>query len=252
MKNEFRKSNSKMNKISSAIKCENCKQILKSPVSLPCGHTICQKHTTDNTKSFAICITCEIEHEIPENGGFPVNLAINRIIESEIDTFDFGKEHNEAKESCAKLDELLMKVEQTLNDPFNLTYDAIECLKNDVQLKGERMKLEIEKKMACCFKKLDDYKLNCKSHLKTSEYLKEAERFVKENDFTRTQLNEWLGILDMMKWNEPEWRRIKNESRKKIETIQNELSRFETDMLLQKRYDEIRAEIEQDFGEFSS
>jgi hypothetical protein len=238
-----------MNKISGAIKCVNCQHILESPVVLPCGHSICKKHSTD-VKGPIICITCEIDHEIPKNGSFPPNLGLAKMIESEISKLDFGIEYKDAKGSCEKLDDLLNKIEETLNDPYNFTHEAIEYLKNVVQQKGEEMKLEIDEKMNRCFVKLDEYKANCKTSFKTSEYLKEAERFVQVRESSRKQLNDWLASLDKIKLNESEWKRIKGECEKKIVSIQSELERFKVEILLQKRYEEFRDEIENYFGKF--
>jgi hypothetical protein len=238
-----------MHKISNAIKCENCRHILESPVFLPCGHSICKKHST-GVKETVICNTCEIEHELPKNGSFPLNLGLAKIIDSQIGSLDLGKEHKEAKKTCKKLEDLLKKFEDTLNDPYNFTHEAIEYLKSVVQLKGEEMKMEIDEKMNRCIKKLDDYKINCKSSFKAKEYLKESERFRQVKNSCRKQLNEWLDILDEIKVNEPEWKRIKRESEKKIEKIQKELSRFIVELLLQKRYGSFRVEIEKNFGKF--
>jgi hypothetical protein len=252
-----------MKKILSAIKCQHCKDILESPVVLPCGHSICDKHF-NNHKGTIICIECEIDHEIPKNGiSFPPNFELTKLLESEIGNLDFGIVHKDAKESCEKLDDLLNIVEHTLNDPFNFIYEAIEYLKNVVQLKGDspflnfhlltleqEMKLKNDGKMKRYFTKLDEYKNECKSKLNSSEYFDEAYRLEQEKDSCREQLNEWLDILDEIKLNESEWKRIKVESEKKMKSIQNELARFKVYLLLQKRYGEFRNDIEKDFGKF--
>jgi hypothetical protein len=238
-----------MNKISNAIKCVNCKHILDTPVSLPCGHSICKKHST-GVKEPVLCYSCGVEHQLPRNGEFPQNLGLTEIIEAQIGSFDFGKEYHEAKQSCEQFDELLTKIEHTLNDPFHFTHDAIEYLKNVVQLKGEQMKHEIDMKMSSSFQKLDEYKNECKSKCKTIEYLQEATRLGQEKDANRKQLNEWLVTLNEFKFNDSVWKMIKNESEKKIESVQNELDRFKASSLLQNRYGKFRVEIEEELGNF--
>jgi hypothetical protein len=104
-----------------------------------------------------------------------------------------------------------------------------------VQLKGEEMKMEIDDKMNHCFVKLDEYKADCKTSFKTSDYLKEAERIAQVRDSSRKQLNDWLIALDKIKLNEPKWRRIKGECETKIVSIQNELKRYKVEFLLQNR-----------------
>lgn len=148
------------------------------------------------------------------------------------------------------MNDLLNEIEDTLKDPFNFTHEAIEFLKNVVQLKGEEMKAEIKKKMDHCLKKLETYKGECKSGFKTNEYLKESNRFFHEKESTRKQLDEWLNTLNEIKFNESEWKRIKSESATKIDIIRNELDRFKAEVLLQRRYGEFRAEIEHNFDKF--
>jgi hypothetical protein len=145
-----------MNKLSNAIKCVNCRQALNSPVLLPCGCSLCKKHTID-VKGPITCYSCEIDHPVPPNGGFPHNKALDDIIDAQICNLDFGKEHQEAKHSCENLDELLSKIEELINDPSNFTYEAIGCLKSVVQLKGEEMKMKIDEKMTNFISKLDEY-----------------------------------------------------------------------------------------------
>jgi hypothetical protein len=120
-----------MNMISNAIKCVVCKHVLTSPVLLPCGDSVCKKHTID-AKGPILCTTCDIEHQIPPNGGFLANKGLAEIIAAQIGNIDFGIEHRQAKYSCQHFDELLAQIEDILKDPYNFTYEAIGCLKNIV------------------------------------------------------------------------------------------------------------------------
>jgi hypothetical protein len=81
-----------MDKVKKAIKCVNCLEVLKSPVLLPCSHSICDKHLTDGDKETIKCGLCKVDHLIPENEiGFPKNQALEDVIASNIDSFNFGK-----------------------------------------------------------------------------------------------------------------------------------------------------------------
>ena len=55
-----------MDKVKKAIKCVNCLEVLKSPVLLPCSHSICDKHVTDSDKETIKCGLCKVDHLIPE------------------------------------------------------------------------------------------------------------------------------------------------------------------------------------------
>jgi hypothetical protein len=205
-----------------------------------------------------LCYLCCIEHPLPKSGQFPPNLAIAEVIEANVCGLEFGKEHTEAKESCMRLDDCLTKIEHMLIDPFNFIYEAIEFLKNVIQLKGDSTKPNNviishyhSETMALGLERLDKYKSECKSKLKSSEYLKESKRFEQEIEATRKRLNEWLNTLNEFKWNEDEWRKIKRKSERTMKRMQIDLMRFSDFHLLQKRYNEFRFQIEQAYGKFA-
>jgi hypothetical protein len=237
-----------MNKLSLSVKCVNCHHILESPVFLPCGDSICKKHTV-NCQGPILCHSCEIEHPIPTNGGFPISKAIAGVIDAQIACLDFGTEHKESKESCEHFDELLTKIDEILKSPYNFTFEAIGYLKNVVQIKGEEMILKINEKMDRMISKLEEYKIECKNGFSKSEYVVKSDNFVEEIGAARKDLEKWLTILDEIKFNEKEWIRIKNESNKSIELFEKKLVEFKTD-LFPKRFGEFRDEIEKDFGKF--
>jgi hypothetical protein len=138
----------------------------KSPIILPCGHSICKSHS-NNAKGHVICNSCGIEHPLPsktasKQGGFPLNEALARITQVEIGSLDFGETHKEAMKSCAQLEKLLDSIESVLKEPTNFTNEAIGSLECVVQLKGEEMKMKIDEQMNQMFVKLNEYKNECK------------------------------------------------------------------------------------------
>lgn len=62
------------------------------------------------------------------------------------------------------------------------------------------------------FAKLDEYKEERKKSLKESEFLSKSEEFVLEKEASRSELNKWMAILNQIKFNENEWKRIRSES----------------------------------------
>jgi hypothetical protein len=239
-----------MNKISSAIKCVNCKNVLQTPVLLPCSHSICKKHVTDDDKGAAIfCNNCGLEHSIPQNG-FLLQEALAKIIDSQIFNLNFGKDHQEANEACTKLDECLNIFQQLLKDPLNFTHEVILSLKNVVQLRGEEAKLKIDEKMNNFFDKLEEYEKDCKKALKTSEYVAKSKKLNLQNEVIRKELDKWQEYLDKINFNKQQWGKIKSESENVIKHLKSQQRHFENDLLLQERFDQFRDEIAQEFGEF--
>jgi hypothetical protein len=238
-----------MNQLSDAIKCVNCRNVLEKPVSLPCGCSICEKHT-QNVSGAILCCSCEIDHKLPDNGRFPPTKALNKILEAQFSTIDFGKEHNGAKLMCSRLEELLANIDNIIKDPFNFTYEVIEYLKNVAQLKVDETKLQLDNNLACLITKLDEFKAKTKENFKSFEYLSQANELSAAKESTRLELNKWLFTLNELKLNEPEWKRIKNESKNTIERFKFELEKFKGESLLENRFDKFRDEIENKFGEF--
>lgn len=180
-----------MNKIISAIQCVNCREILDSPIILPCSHSICKKHCEQSIK----CFKCGSDHDIPKDG-FPSFKALAKIIATNIDKLDFGNVHKTAKKSCEAFEELLKEIENLLKDPFHLTHERISDLKNTIQLKGEEIKLMVDQKMKEMWETLDDYERQCKDYLSSSKYATVSSKFDLES--SQHQLNKWTETLNKL------------------------------------------------------
>jgi hypothetical protein len=191
-----------MDAILNAIKCAICKQVLDSPVLLPCSHSICKKHTdTDINGGLILCHECDREHPKQE---FPSNYALATIIASKIDKLDLGKDHKTAKESCEKLETVIKQFEQLLNDPNNFTHEEIDELERKLQLKREELKKQIDDEFDKIYDKLEEHKQKCKKHLTTNEYMVQSNKISEETEKVRVELREWLRVLNEVNMsNEP-------------------------------------------------
>lgn len=54
------------------IKCLICKNKLNEPVFLPCGHTVCKKHTVNSSVSCTLCLKTFVS---PDEGFISNKLA---------------------------------------------------------------------------------------------------------------------------------------------------------------------------------
>ena len=118
-----------MDRILNIIKCVNCESTLSSPVLLPCGHSVCKKHASN--ESSIRCGKCGQDHSVPPNC-FHENEAIAVLIETDI---VFGETYHKAKQDCTHLGNLHDKIENLLKDPNFFIYEKINDLKNEVQIK---------------------------------------------------------------------------------------------------------------------
>lgn len=243
-----------MEKISNAIKCVHCKLILKYPVILPCGHSACKKHV-DELDSPIICIKCSLEHPIATANNsnsntnllhqqqFPPNKDLEEIIAAQIGELDFGKEHNTAKMSCEKLDELIRQLDVLLNDPNHFTHNEIDDLKNAVEIKGEELKALIDDCVSTLVAKMAAYKCECKAYLGSKEFASVAGAVEEVKREAKVELNEWMVRLDRLRIDEAAWKRITEESEEK----RSSLVIYERDLkeeLLLNRFGHLKIEVE--------
>ena len=223
-----------MEKIMKAINCPECKQILETPVFLPCQHSICQRHVTEKKSGDILkCAKCGIEHEIPKSG-FPVMEALCEIIEAQIGSIDFGYVHKEASESCDRLARFIQDMDYLLKDPTAYTYDEISNLKNRVHRKSEQLKLKIDEETEKLLNKLNEYKNLCDNSLTTESYLNEKIKYeLSKNDFL-TRLSSWKSQLADMKVDENKWRQITQSSNEKIRELEDSIKSYKENLLLKE------------------
>jgi hypothetical protein len=239
-----------------AIKCVNCRKVLVSPVSLPCGCSICLAHThdlTNTTTTTILCYKCEIDHPISQsknNPTFRPQPALAEIIKLKIDQFDFGQEHTEAQNVCTRLDELLVSIDLILNDPFNFAFEAIECFTNEAHVNVETIchtknhnKKEL-KQLNQLIKILDSYKDDCRIYYKSKEYLGASDAFKRDKEKCRGELDTREVTLKKFELNVPEWTKIKIEGEKALKYFEAKLDNFKYDYVLLKRFNWYRNQVE--------
>ena len=184
-----------MDRIRNAIKCGICREILESPVILPCYHTICKNHVSNQHNGVIRCQQCGDEHQIPTNGFHP-NNSLQEIIEAEIANLELGSVHKEAKTSCESFEKALKEFEVLIKDPNFFTHEKISELKNSVQLKGEELKLIIDEEMKKFIDQLDEYERKAKEYLSSHEFKEESKKLYSELKLAQSNLDSWLERLN--------------------------------------------------------
>lgn len=152
------------------IKCPICKEILNLPVMLPCGHTICKNHVdkaTENKETKIMCNLCNEFYVIPTSG-FVTNRVLNSLLENETKMVYFGNNikssYNSAKETFESFEKLLDEFNRIKNDPEMKIHTVINELINDVDLRREYFKQEIDKKALAMIEKLNEFEKDCKAN----------------------------------------------------------------------------------------
>jgi hypothetical protein len=227
-----------MEKILKAAKCIDCQCILRSPVLLPCGISVCRSHTTSQPLAYA-CPSCHIDHAIP-NDGFTSNNTCDALIETY-----FGEKHQRAFDSCRKLS-------ATIDEFFALTHDdnsaarvideSIGELRAKARAKAERLKVEIDERVARLDDQLDAYQRECKNNVlfvRSASVLREIEANFEEK---RIVVDEWLIELNssLEEESKVKWEAIGERCETEARELFSQLNEAKN-VLLMNRFNEFKA-----------
>lgn len=227
-----------MSEILNWLKCDNCENTLSLPVSLPCGHTICKEHT-ETTDEQILCVQCNVYHA---NKGFSVNKKFSQIA-SQLTSISFGPEHKNAKKSCETLRDLVTQIDLLIRDPKFYTHEEISVLKNRVHLKSEQIKEEVERRTQKLLDQLEEYEKNCDQILKSSDHESNCKSMQLVKDISHTELEKVSSVLNELKFDETEWKKIQLESDKRSEDLRQKLNVFKNSLLLND-YEQKKQEVE--------
>ena len=192
-----------------SVKCNKCFNRLEKPVILPCGNPICDKHQHEDNKKTIYCSVCDLDHEIPPNGGFIRISFFEKLIEKNIDCVNLRDEYKAADEKIKQFPDLIERFEKLKSDPKNIIYDKINELKADIDLRREELKNQIDKEALEFIKKLDEYEADCKTNLSSIKAeIENNEKLIE----LKEDLNRWREQMNNFKGDDESWKKIYKES----------------------------------------
>ena len=211
--------------------CKECNLFFESPICLPCGDTICQKHIESDIYN---CFICKKEHPRPEYG-FPLNNVVLKLMRQ-------GSHLNETKRMVVNsLNELklVLKKHDSIK-PNEIITDYYRNLKDKVELHQQELIDQIKTKSDSLKKKLDEMEYECKSnqHYKINKLNSENQ-------------------LDMKIFLWENQLRLPNISEKKIDNLFDEINELslkienERSKILNERLIHFKPSDDLSFGDFS-
>lgn len=223
-----------MNIILNTLKCKNCLEILSQPVLLPCGHYICKSHTQIEKQEQVTCLKCGTAHSSKES--FFVSNDLSDLIAAQLASLDFGTNHKESIKSCEELRNQLKLNDLILDDPDYFIHESVQELKCKVQLKSEKLKLQIDDITQELLDELDEFKARCEENYKNAgtkneTFEKFEKKFKRLNEDVKVRVNNWSNVLNELRVNEAKWREIKVECEKTIEDLRAKVERFQRELL---------------------
>ena len=218
-----------MSRITDIFKCNSCEGLLKHPVTLPCGDSVCKEHIdrlfhagapSTNIK-FAFCKKCNEKCIIPQNG-LKINATLDMLLQREIEKLNLNK-YQEAKKSCLAL-------RGVINEYDNIKSEPRGKINKDFQ----KLRLQVDSIRKAIKNKVDELANEMIDDLTQSE--ETSFRFTATNarvifkDFgeIKQQLNAWITELDKYEVDEAYCKEVLNYTTNEMPFIKGELTSLDT------------------------
>jgi len=182
----------KFEKISSFFNCQFCQSILKDPIILPCGESVCQVHTEEICESE--CSFCSEKHQSPEHG-FPINKFAQNQLQFGLNMTNLNfNQFIHCKKTVDGLNKDLKEVEVLRNDPENYISDYFDELTRQVDIRRETLLKEIHQYSDELIQKITKLKQDCFANSKNPSITTKS---IDEINTKLTNLNIMLNSLEV-------------------------------------------------------
>lgn len=214
------------------IECPICRCILERPVVvLPCGHSVCKKHTISNCywerKEKVTCPVCLVEHDVPERG-FVANWLVESLIVRHFDELDFGADYRAASLWLCELKQLCEDLERIRERPDVRIEKVLTKMRNRISLMMEREKLSEfkSKRGAILLAELDVYEKSCIGFVKSRRYAfpNETDNLIRP---IKRHLDWWETEMNTFRRDVTRWRTIQRQAIDKYLLLKQEMQRVE-------------------------
>lgn len=217
-----------MELIEETIKCSKCSNILKKPVVLPCGHSMCKIHEEEHQSLKLVeCSLCYSSHEIPESGFIP-NKSFEVLLEKNVEYVYLRKEHRAALSKFEQFADFYEHFKTLRNYPELDIHKTLGELRLHIESRRNELKSKIDSHAAEFAARLDDYEAECKARLDRIDLHAVDERLrAWEND-----LRVWRSQLASFQRDASMWKRICHESSVRFDEMTAHFNAFKKDIYL--------------------
>ena len=135
----------KVDQVETLFNCDLCSKTYVSPVTLPCGSTLCISHLdTYVEKERFRCALCHEEHSVPKNG-FKTNKNLQNALDLQLNkAFKTSPVLEECKKHIENAGAIICQMELLMNSPESYLYDYFEEIIRQVDLRRENLKQEVD------------------------------------------------------------------------------------------------------------
>jgi hypothetical protein len=154
------------------LTCSFCTKIFKSPISLPCGDTICEQHLKEDTycKCNSIkCKTCHKDFDLDDlNQLIKPNTIVQKLIEHERYLSDIEKSiKNSLEESLSHLFELNKKMQQSKDCFLTDSKNHFQKMIHKIELQRIELRNQIDD---ISYSMIDEIKVIEQSYARNMDY----------------------------------------------------------------------------------
>lgn len=214
-----------MNKLISALQCKWCLSELTGPVILPCGNTICSKHTQELVEEKGKCLICGGSHHLEEGKQFPENKMAIELLEAKINKLNFGPEYEDAVQAVSELETKFKEFSHAVNNPADYLSSYFDVYKLRVDLKREQLMQTID---GMCDEMIDEINKihnECTNDV-NSQSFSAGYGLSHLGMIINAKMNEWKSVLDELVINQTMWRQIKQDAATFVQNIDACLKNF--------------------------
>ena len=234
-----------MESLIGVLTCQLCNQTFSgTPIVLSCcDATICRSHIKNVTDTIEVtnstnpntyeCELCLFSHDM-NNKRFATNKVVEKLLKMKLDKLKFGEIFEKAGEECDQLEFTLFDFENLKKDPENYIFEYVAGLKRVVDLRKEKIKLEIESLSDVMIKKLETFEKECYENLKI---LSVQEKICETNllsEQSRAKLDEWTNNLNILVIDESKWKEIQSGAKELDIKLLKCISDLKNDLLMHK------------------
>lgn len=216
------------------IKCLKCENILKKPVVLPCGHSMCKSHEAEELLKTIYCRLCDANYEIPSCGFIP-NKSFEKLLEKNIEYAYLRKEHKAALDKFEEFVEFYENFKTLRTYPEKDVHKTIGEMRARIESRRDEAKHKIDEHATQLLKKLDDYANECNERMDTmrTDDVDEMLRGWEAN------LRVWRHQLGTLQRDVQVWKNISTDSTAKLNEMKSKFKQFKNDLYL-NRLDEYK------------
>ena len=225
--------------IGGILTCNLCECFFESAIILPCFETMCLKHVEELKSGYGglneeiKCHFCGEQHQIPRNG-FANNKQVTGMIQLEYHKIELSKS-SLANDLCKKIDEIIAKYENLNKEPENYIQDYFQELINQIDLRREEIKLDIDEWHEERLEEIQKYKTECLEKL-NKEVPLNNDQIIKEFKGKSQSWKEKLKISEIIK-KEFSHEKIEKDLRSDIATIKQKIAEYKENLLRGNTYE---------------